>query len=351
MARLAAEGRREEGERDLERGLRADDAGAEGQDVHVVVLDALVRRVRVVADGGADAADLVGRDAGADARAADQDAAVRLAARRRRARAARRSPGSRRPGRAVATEVDQLVAEAGRREPAQELVLEGGPGVIGGERDAHRRHRIGVDLRAEVAAVQRRDAAAEALADDPPADVGDALDREAEVLEDRPGRRRRPEVVEPDDRALVADPALPAERDADLDADAPPDRGGRTASRYASSCASNRSQQGSETTRVAIPSASSASAAANASWSSEPVPMRISAGVAARSPRAGRSRRARRPRGRARRVPGSVGSFWRVRARAIGPSRRSTASAQAAAVSLASPGRTNHRFGIARSAA
>ena len=35
-----------------------------------------------------------------------------------------------------------------------------------------------------------------------------------------------------------------------------------------------------------------------------------------------------------------------------GPSRRrSTASAQAAAASLASPGRTNHRFGIARSAA
>ena len=39
-----------------------------------------------------------------------------------------------------------------------------------------------------------------------------------------PGRRRRAEVVEPDDRALVADPALPAERHADLDADALADR-------------------------------------------------------------------------------------------------------------------------------
>ena len=51
-------------------------------------------------------------------------------------------------------------------------------------------------------------------------DVGDALGGEPEVLEDRAGRRRRAEVVEPDDRALVADPALPAERHADLDADA-----------------------------------------------------------------------------------------------------------------------------------
>ena len=52
------------------------------------------------------------------------------------------------------------------------------------------------------------------------ADVGDAIGGEPEVLEDRPGRRRRAEVIEPDDRALVADPALPAERHADLDADA-----------------------------------------------------------------------------------------------------------------------------------
>ena len=59
--------------------LDPDDPRAERQDVHVVVLDALVRRVRVVADGGAHAADLVRGDARAHAGAADQDAALRLA--------------------------------------------------------------------------------------------------------------------------------------------------------------------------------------------------------------------------------------------------------------------------------
>src|SRR4026208_140453 len=52
------------------------------------------------------------------------------------------------------------------------------------------------------------------------ADVGHAVRRETEVLEDRPGRRRRTEVVESDDRAFVADPALPTEGYADLDAHA-----------------------------------------------------------------------------------------------------------------------------------
>ena len=61
----------------LDGGLDADDPGPERQDVHVVVLHALVRRVRVVADRRPDPADLVGRDGRADARAADQDAAVR----------------------------------------------------------------------------------------------------------------------------------------------------------------------------------------------------------------------------------------------------------------------------------
>ena len=42
------------------------DPRAEGQDVHVVVLDALVRGIGVVADGGADAAHLVGRHGRAD---------------------------------------------------------------------------------------------------------------------------------------------------------------------------------------------------------------------------------------------------------------------------------------------
>src|SRR6478672_3055350 len=50
-----------------------------------------------------------------------------------------------------------------------------------------------------------------------------AVDREAELLEDRPGRGARAEMVEPDDRALVSDPAVPTERHTGLDGDAGPD--------------------------------------------------------------------------------------------------------------------------------
>src|SRR3954470_2657910 len=73
---------------------------------------------------------------------------------------------------------------------------------------------------AEVAAVERRDPTLQPVTDHAPPDIGDTVRGEPEVLEDRPGRRRRAEVVEPDDRPLVADPALPAERHSDLDADA-----------------------------------------------------------------------------------------------------------------------------------
>src|SRR5436190_24089805 len=59
---------------------RSHDLGAEAEDVHVVVLDALVRRVGVVADRGADAGDLAGRDRGADPRAAAEHAALGAAA-------------------------------------------------------------------------------------------------------------------------------------------------------------------------------------------------------------------------------------------------------------------------------
>ena len=63
VARLAGERRAEERDGALVGRLRPDDPGAQGQHVHVVVLDALVGGVRVVADRGADAADLVGRHA------------------------------------------------------------------------------------------------------------------------------------------------------------------------------------------------------------------------------------------------------------------------------------------------
>src|SRR5215210_8219344 len=74
---------------EVERELRADHLGAEAEDVHVVVLDALVRGVRVVADRGADPGDLAGRDGGADPRAADEDAAFGVPADHRVAELAR----------------------------------------------------------------------------------------------------------------------------------------------------------------------------------------------------------------------------------------------------------------------
>src|SRR4029079_18696662 len=46
-------------------------------DVHVVVLDSLMGRVGVVADGCADARKLAGRDRSADAGPADENAAIR----------------------------------------------------------------------------------------------------------------------------------------------------------------------------------------------------------------------------------------------------------------------------------
>ena len=64
---------------DLEGQLRADDSATDAQDVHVVVLDTLVRGVGVVTDGRSDTGNLVGRDADAHATAADQDSSIGLA--------------------------------------------------------------------------------------------------------------------------------------------------------------------------------------------------------------------------------------------------------------------------------
>ncbi len=58
---------------ELDRQLRPDNAGAERQHVHVVVLHALVRRVGVVTHGRADARHLVRGDRRADAAAAEDD--------------------------------------------------------------------------------------------------------------------------------------------------------------------------------------------------------------------------------------------------------------------------------------
>ena len=64
---------------DLQREAGADHARAEREDVGVVVQARGFGGKAVAAEGSADAADLVGRDRDADARAADEDATLALA--------------------------------------------------------------------------------------------------------------------------------------------------------------------------------------------------------------------------------------------------------------------------------
>ena len=75
---LGAETGAEERADHLARERWPDDPLAEAEDVHVVVLDTLARRVGVVADTSAEARVLVDRDADTDAAAADQHAAIRV---------------------------------------------------------------------------------------------------------------------------------------------------------------------------------------------------------------------------------------------------------------------------------
>src|SRR5215218_1976563 len=56
----------------------------------------------------------------------------------------------------------------------------------------------------KVARLDRRQGPADPAGDDVPCDRGDAIGGEAELLEDRAGGRRSPEMIERDDGALVA---------------------------------------------------------------------------------------------------------------------------------------------------
>src|SRR6185369_6528818 len=119
-----------------ERGLVADHAGAECQHVHIVVLDPLVRRVGVVADGGAHASDLVRRDARPDG-AADQDAPLDRAVAHRFADALREVRvvvGRVAP---VPAQVDEVVIRPRLADAPEQLALQRGAGMIGGEADPH----------------------------------------------------------------------------------------------------------------------------------------------------------------------------------------------------------------------
>ena len=73
---LIAEAGVEEGANQIERERLPDDLRAEAEHGDVVMLDGLMCGIDIVAEGGADTRDLVGGDAGADSRAADEDRAV-----------------------------------------------------------------------------------------------------------------------------------------------------------------------------------------------------------------------------------------------------------------------------------
>jgi len=71
--------RAQEGAHQVDRQRGADDLRAEAEHVHVVVLDALMRRVDVVAHGAPDSVHLGNGHRRTDARAADEDAALTVA--------------------------------------------------------------------------------------------------------------------------------------------------------------------------------------------------------------------------------------------------------------------------------
>src|SRR6185437_13668138 len=76
MALSAGEGRAYVVADQVERQIRTDHAGPKAEDVDIVILDALPGREGIVTRGRADAAEFVGRDAGAGAAAADQHGPV-----------------------------------------------------------------------------------------------------------------------------------------------------------------------------------------------------------------------------------------------------------------------------------
>ncbi len=133
MSILAAETRREERANQVLGELHADHAFAEHEDVHVVVLHALVRGIGVVAQARANARDPVRGDRGAHGARGHDDAAVRPGF------AKGLADGPRVVGtinrRAVHAHVEDLVLTAEQRD--LDDVLEFGAGVVRTDCDAH----------------------------------------------------------------------------------------------------------------------------------------------------------------------------------------------------------------------
>ena len=181
-----------------------------------------------------------------------------------------RSPGSRRWVRAVAAEVGQLVRAAELDDqPPDQLVLERGPGVVRGERDAHpvlsrgpgrcpgcdrRRHRRGRwwgGSRGLAPSVAWRPCRPSRTTRRPTSATRSAV--KPNSLKIVPAGALAPKWSSP----MIA-PSSPTQRSQPIETPISTETrfltdGGRTESRYASSCASNRSQQGRLTTRDGMP--------------------------------------------------------------------------------------------------
>src|SRR3972149_1764935 len=118
----------------LHRNRVADDARAQAEHVHIVVLHALARGVRVVAEGGANAAHLVRGAARADAAAADDDAPLGAPVNDRLADGAGVGRVVYGVG-AVGADVQPLVAVTLER--GRDLVLQLVSAVVGADYNAH----------------------------------------------------------------------------------------------------------------------------------------------------------------------------------------------------------------------
>lgn len=112
----------------------ADDLRAQRDNLHVVVLDALVGGVQIVADRGTDAAHLVAGDGGAHARAAEHDAALGFA-REDGGRDLARHVGEVHGSGVVGAAVDQGMALTAQR--VQQLNFERIAGVVGADGKNH----------------------------------------------------------------------------------------------------------------------------------------------------------------------------------------------------------------------
>jgi len=124
----------EVGRDEVHREPGADDLRADAHDVDVVVLDALMCGMNVVADRRADALHLVGRDRSADPGSANHDAA-RGFARRHLLRDGARDVGEVDRLVVIGADIDDVVAEAAN--VVDDSLLERPAGVVGSDNEAH----------------------------------------------------------------------------------------------------------------------------------------------------------------------------------------------------------------------